>query len=82
MLDHLDRIASYTGTDVFLLNPRRKDFEATGLSHSGEAETSLDQRHRVMIFGDMESVEHAKTRVLVMIDQIVIRRHNPPLALD
>jgi hypothetical protein len=56
---------------MFLLNPRGTDPEITGLSYSGGAETSLDQRYRVNIFGDMESVEHAKTRVLMMIDQIV-----------
>lgn len=74
VLDHLDRIANYTGTDVFLLEPKGSDPEATGLSYCGGAETSLDQRYRVNIFGDVESVEHAKTRVLMMIDQIV-RRH-------
>jgi hypothetical protein len=71
VLNHIDRIANYTGTDMFLLNPRGTDPEITGLSYSGGAETSLDQRYRVNIFGDMESVEHAKTRVLMMIDQIV-----------
>jgi hypothetical protein len=71
VLDHIDRIANYTGTDVFLLSPKATDPEATGLSYSGGAETSLDRRYRVNVFGDMESVEHAKTRVLMMIDQIV-----------
>jgi hypothetical protein len=71
VLNHIDRIANYTGTDMFLLKPKRTDLEATGVSYSEGAETSLDQRYRVNIFGDMESVEHAKTRVLMMIDQIV-----------
>ena len=34
-------------------------------------DNGLDQRYRVSIFGDAESVEHAKTRTLMMIDQIV-----------
>ena len=34
-------------------------------------DNGLDQRYRVNIFGDAESVEHAKTRTLMMIDQIV-----------
>lgn len=72
VLTHLDRIANYTGTDVFLLEPRGSDPELTGLSYSGGAETSLDRRYRVNILGDTESVDHAKTRVLMMIDQIVI----------
>lgn len=71
VLNHIDRIAAYTGTDIFLLNPKVTDPEAAGLSFSGGAETTLDQRYRVNIFGDIESVEHAKTRVLMMIDQIV-----------
>lgn len=71
VLSHIDRIANYTGTDMFLLNPKGTDPEITGLSYSGGVETGLDQRYRVNIFGDMESVEHAKTRVLMMIDQIV-----------
>ena len=40
-------------------------------SYSGGADNGLDQRYRVNIFGDMESMEHAKTRTLMMIDQIV-----------
>lgn len=71
VLDHIDRIANYTGTDIFLLNPKGTDPEVAGLSYTGGTETSLDQRYRVNILGDMESVEHAKTRVLMMIDQIV-----------
>jgi hypothetical protein len=73
---HIDRIATYTGTDMFLLKPKGADPEVTGLSYTGGAEAGLDQRYRLNIFGDMESVEHAKTRVLMMIDQIV-RLSNP-----
>ena len=72
VLDHIDRIANYTGTDMFLLNPKYTSPEEAGLTCSGGAEiSSLDQRYRVTIFGDVESVEHARTRVLIMIDQIV-----------
>lgn len=84
VLNHLDRIANYTGTDIFLLNPKGSEREILGGSYSGGAETSLDQRYRVNIFGDMESVEHAKTRVLMMIDQIVCSwrlRFRPPTDL-
>jgi hypothetical protein len=34
-------------------------------------ENGLENRFRVAIYGDMESAEHAKTRLLIMIDQIV-----------
>jgi hypothetical protein len=81
VLNHLDRIADYTGTDVFLLEPKWSDPEVTGLTFSGGAETSLDQRYRVSIFGDTESVDHAKTRVLMMIDQIVILHQSSSLVL-
>ena len=68
VLEHIDLIARYTGTDIFLLRPKSSDSEAIGISYG--AENGLDQRFRTMIFGDLESVEHAKTRTLMMIDQI------------
>ena len=71
VLKHIDLIAQYTGTDIFLLRPKATDSEQTGISYG--AENGLDQRFRAMIFGDMESVEHAKTRTLMMIDQIASR---------
>jgi hypothetical protein len=73
ILEHLDIIASYTGTDLFLLGPKLESPEAVGSSFNGSPDTGLDQRLRVAIYGDMESSEHAKTRVLIMIDQIVSR---------
>ncbi len=71
VLEHLDIVASFTGTDIFLLGPGPSEVETIGTSFNGSPEISLDQRLRVAIYGDMESVEHAKTRVLIMIDQIV-----------
>ena len=71
VLSHIDLIADYTGTDIFLLKPRAADPEAADASYGGVVENGLDQRYRAMIFGDMESLEHAKTRTLMMIDQIV-----------
>jgi hypothetical protein len=71
VLKHIDLIASYTGTDIFLLKPRNANPEIAGASYGGSIENGLHQRYRANIFGDMESVEHAKTRTLMMIDQIV-----------
>lgn len=71
VLSHIDLCAQYTGTDIFLLKPRAADDETNMPSLSNGVESGLDQRYRVNIFGDMESVEHAKTRTLMMIDQIV-----------
>ncbi|KAI9828239.1 MAG: hypothetical protein M1826_006065 [Phylliscum demangeonii] len=72
VLDHLDLVASFTGTDIFLLGPKLSETESSiGTTFNGSPEISLDQRLQVVIYGDMESVEHAKTRVLIMIDQVV-----------
>ena len=71
ILEHLDMIAKYTGTDIFLLSPKSADPENISVAFSGVIENALDQRFRVAIYGDMESVEHAKTRILIMIDQVV-----------
>ncbi len=71
VLEHLDLVAAFTGTDIFLLTPKITDPEAVGASFNGSMENSLNQRLRIAIYGDMESSEHAKTRILIMIDQIV-----------
>jgi hypothetical protein len=72
VLEHLDTLAAYTGTDIFLLSPKFRDTDSAVVSSYGYAsDNGLDHRFRVSIYGDMESAEHAKTRVLIMIDQIV-----------
>lgn len=68
----MDTLAAYTGTDIFLLTPKLHDADSAVVSSYGYAsDNGLEQRFRVAIYGDMESSEHAKTRVLIMIDQIV-----------
>ncbi|KAK2807860.1 hypothetical protein FQN50_005249 [Emmonsiellopsis sp. PD_5] len=75
VLDHLDTLSIYTGTDIFLLSPKILDADSAIVSSYGySTENGLDNRFRVAIYGDVESVEHAKTRVLIMIDQILKRR--------
>ncbi|KAK5548948.1 hypothetical protein LTR23_001437, partial [Exophiala sp. CCFEE 6169] len=71
VLNHIDLCAKYTGTDIFLLKPRNGETSSAGASYGNGVDSGLDQRYRVNIFGDMESVEHAKTRALMMIDQIL-----------
>ncbi|CAG7916112.1 unnamed protein product [Penicillium olsonii] len=72
VLEHLDTLAAYTGADIFLLTPKLHDADSAVVSSYGYAsDNGLDQRFRVAIYGDLESSEHAKTRVLIMIDQIV-----------
>lgn len=71
VLEHIDILAKFTGTDIFLLNPRVADAEGPASSYGNGSDQVFDQRLRIAIYGDPESSEHAKTRVLIMIDQVV-----------
>lgn len=72
VLSHIDLCAKYTGTDIFLLRSRAEaNPQPNTQPFVNAVDSGLDQRYRVNIFGDTESVEHAKTRTLMMIDQIV-----------
>ena len=71
ILNYLDEIAKYTGTDIFLLNARTAESEAPASSYGNGNDMKFEQRLRIAIYGDPESSEHAKTRVLIMIDIIV-----------
>jgi hypothetical protein len=75
VVKHLDEVASFCGVDVFLLGPKFASL-GDGLNSTGDA--GRDQRWRVAIYGDMESAEHAKTRVLIFIDRLVssVLMHN------
>jgi len=68
--DFLDEMSAYCGVDIFLLGPKPTPM-VDGLS--GDVELRMDQRWRVAIYGDALSAEHAKTRVLIHIDQLVRR---------
>ena len=70
-LEYIDKVARFTGTDVFLLKSKAVDTEDFQSSSIHGTDQSLDQRLRIAIYGDPESSEHAKTRILIMIDQIV-----------
>lgn len=71
VIEHTDKIAHYTGTDIFLLRPRGADPDNISANYANGTDQSLEQRLIIAIYGDMESSEHAKMRVLLMIDQIV-----------
>ena len=77
VLEHIDKIAKFTGSDIFLLNSKPADPEGPTASYANGTDQTLDQRLRIAIYGDPESSEHAKMRVLIMIDQIV---HNHRLS--
>ena len=67
-MEHMTYASEFCGVDVFLLGPRLNP-ATTGID--GTVDTAKDQRWRVAIYGDMESTEHAKTRVLIYIDKLV-----------
>jgi hypothetical protein len=79
VLQQLDSIAAFTKADIFLLMPKQPDIETA--SFNGCLETGLDSRLRCAIYGDMETMEHAKTRVLLMIDQM-LGRHIDSMKLE
>ncbi|EEY14636.1 KH domain-containing protein [Verticillium alfalfae VaMs.102] len=66
----LDGISEYCGVDIFLLGPKLTPV-VDGMT--GDAEMRRDQRWRVAIYGDILSVDHAKTRVLIHIDTLLGR---------
>jgi len=66
----LDYISNFCGVDIFLLGPKLTPM-VDGMS--GDAETRMDQRWRVAIYGDPLSSEHAKVRVLIHIDTLLGR---------
>jgi hypothetical protein len=68
VIEHLDEIAAFCGVDIFLLGPKFPSL-VDGLNGNGDA--GRDQRWRVAVYGDMESADHAKTRVLIFIDRLV-----------
>ena len=67
-MEHLDEVAAFCGVDIFLLGPK---FNTIPPGLNGDGDAGQDQRWRVAIYGDMESAEHAKTRVLIFIDRLV-----------
>ncbi|RKF72823.1 putative kh domain-containing protein [Golovinomyces cichoracearum] len=70
VIDHLDSISEFCGVDIFLLGPK---FASLADSQNVTGDTGHDQRWRVAIYGDMESAEHAKTRILIFIDRLLGR---------
>jgi hypothetical protein len=71
VLEHIDKIAIFTGCDIFLLRSKQADPDNMSANYVNGTDQTLEQRLRIAIYGDSESSEHAKMRVLIMIDQIV-----------
>jgi hypothetical protein len=75
--DYLDETSTFCGVDIFLLGPKLTPVTD---ALNGEVELRRDQRWRVAIYGDVMSSEHAKTRVLIHIDQLVGYTGPPSIA--
>ncbi|KAF2213322.1 hypothetical protein CERZMDRAFT_96981 [Cercospora zeae-maydis SCOH1-5] len=73
ILEHMDQIADQTKADIFLLESKSKRKDSDSASFTGNMEKSMDNRLRIQIYGDSESSENAKTRLLIMIDQMLQR---------
>jgi len=69
VLKHMDDVADRTKADLFLLSPKQLDADSASLH--GTLDNNAEGKLRIHIYGDMECCEHAKTRLLIMIDQIV-----------
>lgn len=74
ILEHMDKIADQTKADIFLLESKAKRKDSDSISFTGGMEKSMDNRLRIHVYGDNESLENAKTRLLIMIDQILQRQ--------
>lgn len=68
-IEELDLIAQHAGVDIFLLSP--KPVDGSSRAADGGPATGIDDRLRVAIYGDVESVEVARTRILIMIDKLM-----------
>lgn len=69
-LGQLDEISRLTKADLFLLVPKQPDIETA--SFNGTLETvNRPQKFKCAIYGDYETTDTAKTRVLILIDRIV-----------
>ncbi|KAL2259560.1 hypothetical protein VTK26DRAFT_6723 [Humicola hyalothermophila] len=70
VIDFLDDTSAFCGVDIFLLGPKLTPIVG---ALDGDDQLRRDQRWRVAIYGDYLSSEHAKTRVLIHIDQLLGR---------
>lgn len=64
----LDETAKITKADIFLLKPKQIDDAA---SLNGSIEVTGTEKLRLAVFGDMLTEEHAKIRLLILIDTLV-----------
>ena len=70
----MDEIADKTKADIFLLEAKSKRKDSDSISFNNSLDAAKDSRLRIQVYGDMESSENAKTRLLIMIDQLLQRQ--------
>ena len=70
----MDEIADMTKADIFLLEPKSKRKDSDSVSFNTAVDKSMDHRLRIQVYGDMDSSENAKTRLLIMIDKLLKRQ--------
>lgn len=70
----MDEIADKTKADIFLLDAQAGGNASDPTSVSGMVGVGIDNRLKLQVFGDIESCENAKTRLLIMIDQLLQRQ--------
>ncbi|KAK3703860.1 hypothetical protein LTR37_014183 [Vermiconidia calcicola] len=74
ILKHMDDIADLTKADIFLLEAKARRKDSDSASFSGTLDKSMDHKLRIQVYGDMESSENAKSRLLIMIDKLLQRQ--------
>ena len=67
----MDEIADMTKADIFLLEAKSKRKDSDSISFNNSLDAGKDSKLRIQVYGDMESSENAKTRLLIMIDQLL-----------
>lgn len=70
----MDDISDKTKADIFLLEAKSRRKDSDQASFNGAMEKSMDKRLQIHVYGDLDSSENAKTRLLILIDQILQRQ--------
>ena len=66
----LSRCSQTTGADIFLLKSRPATVSVGGFDPLRDANLQKE-KIKIAIYGDIDTVEHGKTRILLLIDKLV-----------
>lgn len=70
----MDEVADKTKADIFLLEAKARRKDSDSGKFNSVLDVGMDSRLRLQVYGDIESCENAKTRLLIMIDQLLQRQ--------